>query len=74
MYPQNLVVPVGTTVTFVNPTGSTSNHCADSFWEREFDSGVLKPGQSYTHAFNKKGEYFYNDCVYPHITGKVVVQ
>jgi glucose dehydrogenase/plastocyanin len=74
MYPQNLVVPVGTTVTFVNPVDSVNNHCADSFWEREFDSGVLKPGQSYTHAFNKAGEYFYNDCVYPHITGKIVVQ
>ena len=25
-------------------------------------------------AFNKAGEFFYNDCVWPHITGKVVVQ
>jgi plastocyanin len=74
VYPQNLVVPVGTTVTFVNPTGSTSNHCASSFWEHEFDSGVLQPGQVFTHAFNTPGEYYYNDCVWPHITGKIVVQ
>jgi plastocyanin len=74
MYPQNLVVPVGTTVTFVNPTTSLNNHCADSFFDTEFNSGVLKPGQVYTHAFNKAGEYFYNNCVYPQMTGKIVVQ
>jgi PQQ-dependent dehydrogenase (methanol/ethanol family) len=74
MYPQNLVVPVGTIVTFVNPKGSANSHCADSFFDHEFDSGVLQPGQTFTHAFNTAGEYFYNDCVWPHITGKVVVQ
>jgi plastocyanin len=74
MYPQNLVVPVGTTVTFVNPAGSTSNHCADSFFQHEFDTGVLMPGQVFSHAFNTAGEYYYNDCVWPQITGKVVVQ
>jgi len=74
VYPQNLVVPVGTIVTFVNPAGSTNNRCADSFFDHEFDSGVLLPRQKFSHAFNTAGEYFYNDCVWPHITGKVVVQ
>jgi plastocyanin len=74
MFPQNLVVPVGTIVTFTNPATNTNNHCADSFFDQEFDTGVLMPGQSATHAFNKAGEFFYNDCVWPHITGKVVVQ
>jgi glucose dehydrogenase/plastocyanin len=74
VYPQNLTVPVGTTVTFVNPASSTNNHCADSFFEHEFDSGVLMPGQTFSHAFNTPGEYFYNDCVWPHITAKIVVQ
>jgi plastocyanin len=74
MFPQNLVVPVGTIVTFVNPATNASNHCADSFFDHEFDSGVLKPGQKFSHAFNTAGEFFYNDCVWPHITGKVVVQ
>jgi glucose dehydrogenase/plastocyanin len=74
VYPQNLTVPVGTIVTFENPATNANNHCADSFFDHEFDSGVLKPGQKFTHAFNTAGEYFYNDCVWPHITGKVVVQ
>lgn len=74
MYPQNLVIPVGTAVTFINPATSTNNHCADSFFEHEFDSGVLAPGQAFTHTFNTPGEYFYNDCVWPQITAKIVVQ
>jgi PQQ-dependent dehydrogenase (methanol/ethanol family) len=74
MYPQNLVVPVGTTVTFVNPAGSANNHCAYSFFEHAFDTGVLLPGQKFSFAFNTAGEYFYNDCVWPEATGKIVVQ
>jgi PQQ-dependent dehydrogenase (methanol/ethanol family) len=74
MYPQNLVVPVGTTVTFVNPAGSANNHCAYSFFEHEFDTGVLLPGQQFSFAFNTAGEFFYNDCVWPEATGKIVVQ
>jgi PQQ-dependent dehydrogenase (methanol/ethanol family) len=74
MYPQNLVVPVGTTVTFVNPAGSVNNHCADSFFEHEFDTGVLMPGQAFSFAFNTPGEYYYNDCVWPQTTGKIVVR
>jgi plastocyanin len=69
-----MVVPVGTTVTFVNPASSTSNHCADSFFDHQFDSGVLTPGKTFTFAFNTPGEYFYNDCVWPQATGKIVVQ
>jgi glucose dehydrogenase/plastocyanin len=74
MFPQNLTVPVGTVVTFVNPVTNTNDHCASSFFEHEFDTGVLKPGQNYSHTFTRAGEFFYNDCVWPHITGKVVVQ
>ena len=74
MYPQNMTVPVGTIVTFVNPASSTSNHCADSFFEHAFDSGVLLPGQQFSFAFNTPGEFFYNDCVWPQATGKIVVQ
>jgi plastocyanin len=73
MAPQHLVVPVGTTVTFVNPTGNASAHGATSFFEYEFDAGVLVPGQSYTHTFAKAGEYFYNDPIFPQSTGKIVV-
>jgi PQQ-dependent dehydrogenase (methanol/ethanol family) len=72
--PQHLSIPVGSTVTFVNPAGNVQSHCASSFFGAEFDSGVLTPGQQFVHTFAKPGEYFYNNCVFPQITGKIVVQ
>jgi len=74
MYPQNLTIPAGTTVTFTNPVSNVHEHCASSFFEHEFDSGALKPGETFSHTFAVAGEYFYNDCVWPHITGKIVVE
>jgi PQQ-dependent dehydrogenase (methanol/ethanol family) len=73
MSPQHLAVPTGTTVTFVNPAGNASAHGATSFFEPEFDTGVLMPGQTYQHTFTTPGEYFYNDPLYPQNTGKIVV-
>jgi competence ComEA-like helix-hairpin-helix protein len=73
MAPQNMRVPVGTTVTFLNPSGNTTAHCATQFYEGLFDSGRLQPGHSFTFSFTSPGEYFYNDCTSPGTTGKVVV-
>ncbi|NNN30040.1 PQQ-binding-like beta-propeller repeat protein [Streptomyces sp. S3(2020)] len=73
MAPQHLRVATGTTVTFTNPADNRSAHGAVSFFEAEFDSGLLMPGQSYTHTFETPGEYFYNDPIAPQSTGKIVV-
>lgn len=73
MAPQHLRVPVGTTVTFVNPATNAKPHCATQFFEGLFDTGPLAPGQVFAYTFNKPGEYFYNDCTSPRATGKVVV-
>ncbi|MEU7745259.1 PQQ-binding-like beta-propeller repeat protein [Nonomuraea sp. NPDC049158] len=73
MSPQHLRVPKGTAVTFVNPADNAFAHAAVSFFEYEFDSGVLMPGQSFTHTFATPGEYFYNDAIFPQNTGKIVV-
>ena len=73
MSPQHLRVPVGTTVTFANPADNAFAHAAVSFFESEFDSGVLMPGQSFTHTFTAAGEFFYNDAIFPQNTGKIVV-
>jgi hypothetical protein len=43
---------------FVNPTGNANAHAAVSFFETEFDTGVM-PGQSYAHTFNTPGQFFY---------------
>lgn len=79
MQPTDLRVPVGTTVTFLNPGAETFpnfpnklTHCATQFFEGEFNA-KLKPGQSFKFTFNKAGEYFYNDCTDPRPTGKIEV-
>jgi plastocyanin len=73
MAPQHLRVPVGTTVTFLNPATNAKNHCATQFFEGLFNAGPLAPGQVFAYTFSQKGEYFYNDCTSPRATGKVVV-
>jgi len=77
MFPTQLRVPVGTTVTFKNPgasgadTGNTKPHCATQFFEGLFNP-KLNPGETFQYTFNKAGEYFYNDCTDPRPTGKVI--
>lgn len=73
MAPQNLHVSVGDTVTFTNPSGNANAHGAVSFFENEFDTGLLMPGQFATHTFESAGEFFFNDPVFPQATGKIVV-
>ncbi len=81
MLPSRLTVPVGTTVTFMNPgdaqiggpnTGNRQEHCATQYFEGLFNFR-LKPGESAQYTFTREGEYYFNDCTDPRPTGKVVV-
>lgn len=79
MSPTHLVVPVGTTVTFVNPGAETfpnfpnqKTHCATQFFEGLFNA-KLAPGQRFQYTFTRAGEYFFNDCADPRPTGKIEV-
>lgn len=79
MQPTHLRVPVGSTVTFVNPGAETfpnfpnkKPHCATQFFEGKFNA-KLNPGESFTYTFDKAGEYFFNDCTDPRPTGKIEV-
>lgn len=78
MSPTHMRVPVGTTVTFLNPGSAqfplfpnVKPHCATQFFEGLFNP-KLNPGQTFQHTFTREGEYFYNDCTDPRPTGKVV--
>ena len=78
MNPTHMRVPVGTTVTFLNPGPETfplfpnqRPHCATQFFEGLFNPR-LNPGQSFQYKFTRAGEYFFNDCTDPRPTGKVV--
>jgi PQQ-dependent dehydrogenase (methanol/ethanol family) len=72
MAPTWLRVPAGTTVTFVNPADNVHDHSATQFFEGLFNKR-LKPGESFTYTFHRRGEYFYNDSHSPRPTGKVEV-
>lgn len=79
MNPTHLRVPVGTTVTFLNPGAETfpnfpnlKPHCATQYFEGLFNLR-LNPGQSQPVRFDQEGEYFFNDCTDPRPTGKIEV-
>jgi outer membrane protein assembly factor BamB len=79
-YPVNLGVPVGTTVTFLNPGAATfpnfpnlKEHCATQFFEGLFNPR-LQPGQTFLYTFDREGEYWYNDCTDPRPTGRINVK
>jgi PQQ-dependent dehydrogenase (methanol/ethanol family) len=72
MAPTHLRVPAGTTVTFTNHAGNAGVRGVTQFFEGLFDVR-LAPGESHTHRFRKKGEYFFNDPASPRSTGKIEV-
>ena len=79
MSPTHLRVPVGTTVTFLNPGAETFPsfpnvlpHCATQYFEGLFNPR-LDPGESFEYTFNRAGEYFFNDCTDPRPAGKIEV-
>jgi glucose dehydrogenase/plastocyanin len=79
MQPTHMRVPVGTTVTFLNPGAETfpnfpnqQPHCATQFFEGLFNP-KLDPGESFEYTFDRAGEYFFNDCTDPRPVGKIEV-
>ncbi len=57
-HPFQLLVPVGTTVTFSN-RGGGSHSVSGTF----FNSGRIKEGNTYSYTFNTVGTYFFS-CFY----------
>jgi quinohemoprotein ethanol dehydrogenase len=79
MAPTHLRVPVGTTVTFLNPGAETFPdfpnqlpHCATQYFEGLFNPR-LDPGERFEFTFDRAGEYFFNDCTDPRPAGKIEV-
>jgi plastocyanin len=54
--PSQLVVTVGTTVTFTNK--DNANHTVTSN-NGIFDSGTIKSGNNYTYTFNTAGTFYF---------------
>lgn len=68
--PENLTVPVGTTVTWVN--GDDIPHTV-VLSDKSFHSKPLDSGDKATFTFTKAGEVPYFCGLHPHMTGKITV-
>jgi plastocyanin len=65
----NVHVGVGGTVTWTN--SDKQNHTATG--AGDFDTGTIKPGESKTVTFDKKGTFEYKCSFHPFMAGTVVV-
>ena len=75
--PQEITVKTGTTVSWTNSDSAshtvTSGEPSDTTPGTLFDSGLIKPGKTFQHTFDKAGEVEYFCSVHPWMTGKVTV-
>jgi plastocyanin len=70
--PANITIKRGTKVRWINRDSTT--HTATANKKRSFDSGRLRPGQSYTHTFKRAGKQRYHCEIHPDMMGSVVVK
>jgi plastocyanin len=68
-HPPTLTVAKGTSVTFSN--SSKVSHTATR--GGAFDTGVIKPGKSFSVRFTQKGTFAYHCEIHPLMHGKIVV-
>jgi plastocyanin len=68
-HPQTLDVAKGTKVVFSNSAGVA--HTATD--NGVFDSGQIKPGESFAVRFEQKGTFRYHCEIHPFMHGKIVV-
>jgi plastocyanin len=70
--PANIVVDVGTTVTWTND--DVVPHTVTSDDGDELDSELLNPGDTFSHTFDTPGEYRYHCTPHPNMQGLVTVR
>lgn len=68
-HPATLEVAKGSRVVFANSSGTT--HTATD--KGAFDSGEIKPGDSFAVRFEQKGTFRYHCEIHPFMHGKIVV-
>ena len=70
--PHILMVPVGTTVTWVNEQKSTVHRIYSD--NGTFESKNLNIKDSYSFKFTRSGTYRYHCAIHPNMTGTIIVQ
>ena len=68
--PPQSAVEAGSTITWTNNGDEPHTVTAD---DGSFDSGMLKPGDSYTVAFDGQGTVTYHCAIHPEMRGSVTV-
>lgn len=69
--PQTVTVNQGDTVQWTNKGTSIHTTTSDTgIW----DSGIMSPGQSFSHVFNTAGTFPFHCKIHPSMTGFVIVQ
>jgi plastocyanin len=70
--PAHITIKRGTRVTWINKDSTTHTATANN---GAFDSGRLRPGQSYSHTFKTAGRTNKYHCeIHPSMRGSVVVK
>lgn len=64
-------ITVGTTVVWTN--NDPLQHTVTAV-DRSFNSGLINPGKTYRHTFNKAGTYRYFCTPHPFMKGTIVVR
>jgi plastocyanin len=67
----HLVIEAGTTVVWTNTDALAHTVTADN---KSFNSGLVYPGKTYRHTFNKRGTYTYACMPHPFMHGTVIVK
>jgi len=70
--PANIIVDVGTTVTWTNDDAVP--HTVTSDDGGELNSELLNPGDTFSHAFDTPGAYAYHCTPHPNMLGLVTVR
>ena len=70
---QDLVVSVGTTITWVNRDSASHTSTATAGSALAWNSRRLRTGESFTFTFNEPGTYPYRCSIHPRMTGTVTV-
>ena len=70
-FPAFLTVSVGTKVTWKNTEVGPHSVTSDTGL---FDSGVFKPGDSYSYTFDTAGTYYYRCKIQAGMTGTICVK
>ena len=70
IYPEKLVVPIGTTVTWTNK--DTKAHTVTS--DANIFDGALPPGGSFSYTFTEHTNYRYRCATHPRMKGVIFVE